>query len=405
MAQTTAPVNATPQLTLQGIVVPKSAINPAAFQAATRRQNLKVKALSSIAGFGYTDNIPMLQTGIISAINVRVTGTITVTLGGGTCATTYRWPYGLIKALRFSANGQSNLINCDGWFLRAWALANRSNRDDRGIPQGIGGASPGTATYQGTMSMASENWGLGQGVTAIVGAPTVYTVDLDFFVPVAYDQTSLLGAVFAQTTSSALSVSIDWESSANLFVLTGAATAVPALSAYVEATVYTIPAVGGGIVVPNLNTFHSLVQNRISPTVSNGLNEVTWAGQGVGRQTMRSTFRITNNAGASGTFVPLAQNVTNFGEIYWRYGGNTTPEDFQDGKRLALWNEELYNTYLGLQGFGYFDYSSLWAPRDSIDEGSVTALRTGFTIQNGVTLTNAYGEYCLEELVAGGQAA
>jgi hypothetical protein len=397
---------ASPQLTLQGIVVPKSAVNPTAFQAGTRRQNLKTKALSTTAGWGFTDTIPMLQTGIISAINLRVVGSLVVTLGGGTCATTFRWPYGLAKAIRFSANGQSNLINVDGWFLRAWALANRNNRDDRGVPQGISGASPGTTVYQGTMSMASESWGVGQGVTAIPGG--TYDVELDFFIPVAYDQTSLLGAIFAQTTSSALTLAVDWEAQANLFVLTGAATAVftSGPSAYVEAAVYTIPTTSGGIVVPNLNTFHSLVQNRISPTVSNGLNEVTWAGQGVGRQTMRTAFRVTNlGTSVSGGFIPLAQNVTNFGECYWRYGGNTTPEDFQDGRRLRMWNEELYNVDLGNQGFGFFDFSSLWAPRDSIDEGSVTALRTGFTIQSGVTLTNAYGEYSLEELVAGGQAA
>jgi len=392
---------AAPAVTLQGIVIPKSSVNPVAFQAATRRQNLKTKTLSTIAGFGLTDNIPLLQTGIISAINLRVAGNLVVTIGSGTVASTYRWPYGVAKAIRFSANGQSNLINADGWFLRAAVLGNRNNRDDRGVAQGIGGASPGTSTSQGTMSMASESWGVGQGVTAIPTA--TYDVELDFFIPVAYDQTSLMGAIFAQTTSSALMLSVDWESQANLFTLTGNATIAFTPSAYVEATVYTIPTSNGGIVVPNLNTFHTFVQNRISPTVALGLNEVTWAGQGIGRQTMKSFFRVTNN-GAT-TLSPLVMNATNFGEIYWRYAGNTTPEDFQDGKRLAMWDEELYNTYMGNQGFGVFDFSSLWAPRDSIDEGSVTALRTGFTIQNGVTLTSPYGEYATEELVAGGQAA
>jgi hypothetical protein len=393
-----------PPVTLQGIVIPASSVNPTAFQAATRRQNLQVKTLATTAGFGFTDNIPMLQTGIISAVSCRIVGSLVITLNSGTCATTYRWPYGLIKALRFSANGQSNLINCDGWFLRAYRLAKKGQPDDRGVPQGIGGASPGTTVYQGTMSIGSESWGVGQGVTAIAGG--TYDVELDFYVPVAYDQTTLMGAIFAQTASSALSIGIDYEAQANLFTLTGAATAAFTPSLFVEATVYTIPSNNGGIVVPNLNTFHSLVQNRL-PAVTNGLNEVTWAGQGIGRQAMKTCYRVTNNgiAAASSAFQPLALNVTNFGQTYWRYAGNTTPETFADGRRLRQWEEEIYNSDLGTQGFAFFDFSSVWAPRDSIDEGSVTALRTGFTVQSGVTLSNAYGELGLEELVAGGQAA
>jgi hypothetical protein len=395
----TSAATANPSVTLQGIQIPKSQVNATVFQQLTRRQNLATKTIANFAGFGLTDNIPILQTGIVTYADVRVLGTLTVTPGSGTVASTYRWPYGIIKALRFSANGQSNLINCSGWYLKAFAYASRVPGDDRGVAQGIGGASPGTSTNQGTLALANESWGVGEGVTAI--ASGTYNVELTFAVPIAYDQISLMGAIFAQTTSSALQIGIDWESQANLFTLTGNAAITFSPQVIVEGTAYTIPSYNGGIVVPNLSVFHSLVENPISPSVSNGLQEVTFAGQGVGRQMMRAAFRVRNGSNAQ----PLAMNDTNYGNIYWRYGGNTTPETYNDGSRLAEWNERLYNTDVAQQGFGFFDFSSLWAPRDSIDEGSVTALRFGMTIQSGVSLSSAAGSYATQELVAGGQAA
>jgi hypothetical protein len=397
----TTSASQTPTITLQGIQIPSSSVDAKTFQALTRRQNLKTKAIASFAGLGSTDVIPMLQTGIITYADVRLIGSVVVTLGGGTCATTYRWPYGLVKSLQFQANGQSNLINMSGWFLRAFALASRIPIDDRGVVQGVGGASPGTQVYQGTLSKSTETWGLGQGVTAIPGAPTTYNFDISIPVPIAYDQVSLMGAIFAQTTSSALQIQLNYETLANLFILTGAATAVVSCQVIVETTAYTIPTANGGIVVPNLSVFHSLIENTISPSVSNGLQEVILAGQGVGRQLMRAAIQLRNNANAA----PIVMNDANYSEEYWRYGGNTTPEDYTDGTRLAEWNEGIYNCNMALQGFGFFDFSSLWAPRDAIDEGSVTSLRLGFNVANSVTLSSALGRYATEELVAGGAAA
>src|SRR6185437_11243077 len=159
-----------------------------------------------------------------------------------------------------------------------------------------------------------------------------------------------------------------------LFTLTGNATATVSASVTVEGTVYTIPSVNGGIVIPNLSAFHSLTESRAPNSISTGVNEITLAGQGVGRQLMKILFRTINN-GAT-TYVPLVMNDTNYSQPYWRYGGNTTPEQFADGKMLRHLDEFLYNTDIGaLFGYGAFDFSSQWAQRDSVDEGSATQLR------------------------------
>ena len=115
MPTATAPNQTT---TFQGIVVPGSSYNPKEFFARTRRQTVLYKTISTWAGFGNTDTVGTFRSGILSLIRVKVSGNLVITLNSGTCATTPKWPYGLLRAVRFQANGQSNLINADGWFLR-----------------------------------------------------------------------------------------------------------------------------------------------------------------------------------------------------------------------------------------------------------------------------------------------
>ncbi len=392
-----------PALTsLQGILVPTESVNPQAFFANTRRQVVLQKTISAFAGLGATDTIPILQSGILAEIVLKLTGSVVVALPTGTCATTALWPYGILKAARFSANGVSNLINAGGWELRARELVCNGELNDRGVANGIGGASPGTSRTQGTLGLASESWGLGSNVTAV--AANTYNFDLTLKVPVAHDQVNLLGAIFAQTSSTALELNLDWESLANLFTLTGTATATVSMSVYPEAVVYSIPAnPKGGIWVPNLSAFHSFVKTKAPNAVSNGLNEIKLAGRGVGRQLMRVLFR-TFSGTAPGA--PLAMTATNYTTPYWRYGGNTTPEQWIDGQDLREYNERVAGSDLGgFAGFGMLDWDSQWAFRDSIDEGAASELRFGFTIPNAVGLTSPYTEYTQETILAGATAA
>lgn len=398
---TIAPSSSQQVLTMQGIQVPASAVDPAAFFAATRRQNLLMKSLAAFSGLGQTDNLPILQTGIISHLRVRVYGSVTVNIGTGTAATNYAWPYNLIRQLRFTANGQSNLISVSGSALKVLEKTNRLPNSDRGVSQYFGGAAPGTAYQQGTLSRNSETWGLGSGVTGL--ANNTYNFNLCYEVPVAYDDITLLGAIFAQTQSTDLELAIDWNNTATLFSLTGNAAVTVAASVVLEGTVYTIPSVNGGIVIPNLSAFHQLTESRAPNAVANGNSEITLAGQGVGRQLMRLGFRTINNGNT--TFSPLVMNETNYNQLYWKFGGNTTPETFQDGRMLRHFNEDLYDDDIGaLFGYGMFDFSSQWAQRDSVDEGSATQLRFGFTIPNSVTLTSPYVEYVQQVITAGAVA-
>jgi hypothetical protein len=387
-------MTAAPTTKMQGIEVPVTSVNPALFFELTRRLTVQQKQFS-YAGLGLSDTVSMLQAGIISGVTVNATGTLTVTAGTGTVASTARWPYDIAKAVRFAANGQSNLINCGGWDLRARELMARGDLTDRGIVQGIGGTSPGTQVNQGTLSLSAESWGVGSNVSGIASGS--YGVDLEWFVPVAFDELHLMGAIFAQTASTDLTLAIDWANVADLFTLTGNATVALSLTVTISATVFDIPVEAGSknVIIPDLSSFHSLIKTRYN-TVSNGDNEIRLSGQGVGRQLLRAYFRTFSGG------VPLSLNATNYGSIGWRFGGNDTPELWGSGKQLAYRQEKQFNSDLArYAGYGVLDFCNENAFRDSIDEGTATELRILANIPTAVVLSTPYLDYVQETLSAG----
>lgn len=381
--------------TLQGIEVPASSINPELFFRLTRRLTVTQRTFT-YAGLGLTDNVQILQTGIVSGITVTATGSVTVAVGTGAVATTPKWPYDLLKASRFAANGQSNLINCGGTDLKVRELMARGDLNDRGVVKAIGGAFPGTPVQQGTLSLEEESWGIGQNVTGVPNG--TYPLDLEWFVPVAFDELHLMGAIFAQTSSTDLNLALDWAPISDLFTLTGTATAVVALTVVVSATLFTIPVApnGSDVIVPDLSVFHSVISTRYSQ-VGNGINEIRLSGQGVGRQLLRTWFKTFNGTPS----VPLPVNSTNYGLLGWRYGGNDSPEVWTAGKNLAYRQERTFGVAFGKAGIGIIDFCNENAFRDSIDMGTASELRLIAEIPSGVALVSPYMQYVQETLSAG----
>ena len=387
-------------ITVQGVDVPASSINDKLFFQLTRRQVRQAKPLTTFAGFGGTDEFQLVHDGIVAGLEIRVTGTLSVNLAAGTAASTRRWPYDILRAVRFAANGQTNLINVSGAKLKAKAMMD-PDLDDRGVQPiggtaaapvlvGISGANPGFSVQvptalvpQGTLALAGERWGFGSGVTAIAGAPTVYPIELRFFVPVAFDQKTLQGAIFAQTEGTNLTLALDWENALNLFALTGAAAITPSLQYSVHEIYFDIPVVGGKRILPSgILNFHQLLQSRATTSIAVGDNEFILPGIAKGRQLMRLFWQFWN--GAAGTLAPLAMNDTNFGPQNWVYGGNQNPERWSTGTDLQLDNEDLFDANIGVQqGFGCFDFANEWAFRDLVDLGSTNDLRLICNIASG----------------------
>lgn len=372
---------------MQGIEVPAQAVQPDLFYALTQRKQAQNK-VSTFAGLGTTDSTKIRQQGIIAGIELVVNGTLTITPGTGTAATTRRWPYDLVKKVRLNANGSANLINCSGLKLKARQVA-EPDWDDRGVPDTIVAAS----TVQGTLASASDVWGVGSGATGL-GASSP-TFDLYYFLPVAADQITLRGAVFAQTAATELNLDIDWASAAELFVLTGNATITVAATFSVVPIIYSIPVVNGLQIVPDLSEFHSYIESR-SNVLANGDNDIDLIGFGTGRKMLRSFWQVWNGAAPQ---TPLVQNRTNYGPQSWVYGLNEVPETVPTGQHMREQTERLLNCDVGaVWGFGAFDFANKFALRDLVDGNKVTNLRLRLNIPTGVTLTNATAEFVQETL-------
>lgn len=361
-----------PTLVLQGVETPNISIDPESFFRYTRRLRFPMKSLAAIAGLGSSDPTQLRQTGVVSKLLVRVTGS--VTFGGTITGTvmTNEWPYNLIRSARVAANGQSNLINLAGLQIKA-VNAMSPAYVDKGVSHSLGAA---TGQTQGTLALAGEDWGtsaanqLGPGVT--VPAIGTYTVDLYYEIPLAFDDKTLVGAIYAQTNATQLTLDIDWETQTNLLTLGGSATFAQALQVQVLGEVFSIPQVGGRFVVPDLSAFHSLISFRQSG-LAQADNEILLPGTGVGRQLMRLIGQVYSGT-APGT--PLAVNAANFGQIAWRYGGNDTPEVAPVGTQLRYINEVDYGSDIGRYwGLFAYDFATAWAFRDAVDEGATTDLR------------------------------
>ncbi len=386
-ATATAPVRY-----LQGIAVPATSVRPEEFFARTRRHTTQ-EVSKAFAGLGNPDSVPIRKSDILGELLVRFSGSLVVT--GAGVSSTARWPYDLLKKAKFTANGQSNIISASGLKLKVRDYMARGDRNDRGVSATVGG----TARTQGTLKQACEDWGVGSASSLSAGT---YPVELQWSIPVADDMVDLAGAIFCATSSTDLTLDIDWNEVSALFTGGTAPTLTGTLQ--VISTKFSIPVGGDGeIVVPDLSLFHSLIESR-DTAVSNGVNEVRLAGQGVGRSLLRAAFQVYSGAGAAAA--PLVMNATNFGKLSWRYSGNETPDEFSNGMHLREVNERAYTVDVGgIWGFGVHEFAHENAFRDVVDQGTTSELRLGIEIPAGVSLTGPAVEYFQEVIFAAGAGA
>jgi hypothetical protein len=356
-------------------ITPDVAVDPNGFYANTRRQRYPMAARTGITAIGSSESVQLKQCGIVSGLEVRVSGTVVLNGVYAATAMTYEWPYNLVKAFTLSANGQSTLINARGLVVRALEFTDDDDLNDRGV----GATFTAVADTQGSLAMAHEDWGtnaggiLAPGTATTVAAGNAFTVDLTYFIPVAADQISLIGAVYAQSSATNLNLGIQWSTEADLIALGAGVTADWSNLCYdVTGIVYSIPNVNGKYLIPDLTQFHSFTE-ALAPTPAAGINEPQLPGVGAGRKLLRIFFNVYSGAYPG---VPLVMNDANFSTVGWAYGGNTIPESYASGSKLRALNERDTGVDLGRHwGFGLWDFASAFALRDVVDEGSTANLR------------------------------
>jgi hypothetical protein len=384
MATTTVERTA-PQTYLQGVAVPVEAVNPDEFFKRTQRKTL-IEQQRTYDGQAQ-EVFELRKSDILSGALIRFTGQLTIT--GGTAKSSARWPYDLIS-VRFTANGQSNLINCSGAKLKIRDVMKKADLTDRGVVQKIGGVD----RAHGTLARSSESWGVGSQATAI--AAGTYDVELEWWLPVAEDDFDLYGSIFLATTSSDLSVTVDFRQINQLVAAETASDVALAGKVQVITTKYSIPVLPetGQIVVPDLSMFHSIIESSTT-NLQNGEVETPIIGQGAQKSLLRIFGQVWNGAGFASA--PLPMSTANFGRLAWRYGNNDTPEEYFDGRHMRVDQERRYNCDVGAY-YGVFchDFVHENAFRDVIDLGTHAEFRLLTTLQSSVSLASAKLEYVQE---------
>jgi hypothetical protein len=284
-----------------------------------------------IPGYGQAAGETINATGIVGRLLLTVTFTLT---GDGTTPTaTSQWPWNAVKSLQVAANGINNLFSCDGIELRALQRVRHPYFVDR---------------------LSSFALPVNAGTS---------TVTLYFEIPLAFDDESLMGAVFAQTQDTNLTWKITFANSADLF--SAHAPTLSAATAQVDTEFYSIPYIdtsnqGRVAVIPDLRRMHGFYSqtNPIATTTYSPLMRVN----GI----LVRVFQRGNNAANAAGDVDWETLCTNH---QFNYGSNVTPYDVQGAVQRSMNN---------------WDYGDKTLPASDALSGSVDYVVDDFVHDNAL---------------------
>jgi len=310
---------------LRNLPVTKYQINPGLFNQLTSRVIFDPINFPLPASGNYVQN-QLLQVGIVGSINLVVAGTVTV--AGGGVVPTARWPWDLI-AVQLSGNGQNNFINCQGTDLRLrMAAANRAYLD-------------GVSFFP---------------VAADLDTDGTYDFKLVYKIPVAMDDTTLVGALYAQSEATNLTYKVTTGVAADLFEL-GGNTADFDATVYLEEEIFEVPydpSKPDTLVIPDLTVLHGLVAN--DNAVSSQTTLDTQLFRINGQMERLFYYTIDRSTATHSDIVPTAD----YDQTQLIYGSNQNPYTFLPQDFLDFRNNRDYR--LPLASVLNSANSGLWVP-------------------------------------------
>lgn len=329
---------------LRNLPATKFNINPGLFNQLTSK-TIFDPINFALPAFGNFIENQLLQVGIVSKLRLVVQGTITTVGAPTTIAPTIRWPWGLLSRVTVSGNGQNDFISCDGWDLRIRQLA-----ANRAFVDGI-------STFPNNAGAAPFN-------VATANSPFV----LIYEVPIAMDDTTLVGSLYAQSEATNLTYRIQVETQANLFTITAGTLAIAA-TVFLEETVFEVPydpEHPDTLIIPDLTVLHGLVANDNAIGAQTQMDTNLFRVQG---QMERLIWR-QQDAPASTVFYPAASYTS----AQLLYGSNQTPYTYQPLIQLRGRNNQDYRQALP-DGIFVMDFVVENPARDQVLLEGVTNLR------------------------------
>jgi hypothetical protein len=298
---------------LRNLPTTKYSINPGLFNQLTSRVVFDPINFPLPTFGNYVQN-QLLQVGVVGAINLIVKGTLTTTGSAVTGVPTARWPWDLI-AVQVSGNGQNNFINAQGTDLRLrLGAANRAYND-------------GISTYPLAADLDSAN---------------TFDFTLVYKIPIAMDDTTLVGALYAQSEATNLTYKITTGTLSDLINFTEG-TATISATVYLEEEIYEVPydpQHGDTLIIPDLTVLHGFVANDNAVSSQTTLDTQLFRING---QMERLFFYTVDKTNAQIAFVPEAT----YDQTQLIYGSNQNPYTFNPQLFLPFRNNRDYRRLLG----------------------------------------------------------
>lgn len=318
-------------INLRNLPVTKYAINPGLFNQLTSRVIFDPINFA-LPGFGNYVQNQLLQVGVVGSINLIVEGNLTFEADAGDVLPTARWPWDLIAA-QLSGNGQNNFINCQGMDLRLRALAS-----NRALVDGV--------SFWPTL----VDFAAGAGASS-------YPFKLVYKIPVAMDDTTLVGALYAQSEATNLTYKITTGTLSDILDVNTSTGAALVATVHMEEEIFEVPYDpnhSDTLVIPDLTVLHGLVANDNAVASQSTLDTALFRING---QMERLIFyTLDKSVAANVVIVP----TSDYDQTQLIYGSNQTPYTFNPQDFLDIRNNRDYRVPLSsaLNGLN----SGLWTP-------------------------------------------
>lgn len=339
--------------TLQTIPAQPFVPDPAQFFAMTSKTVLTPR-VPPIPGPGVPVSLQLLQAGIVSKLQITFVGSMVVATGGATTAAA-KWPYGFLDKVRLSANGQNDLFSCSGVDLNV----------ERYLQ------------FPAFVDFVDEFTG-NVGVGAAVAAGT-YPLYLTWDVSIAADQTSLIGALYAQSSATNLTAELTQARMADLFSANDSRVTITG-SFYLQETLFQVPTdPKGQLVTPDLSRLHGF--QALDVPISN-VGETRVPLIRSSGQLMRLLVQV-RQADVMLSALPSTAADLKIDGLRLEYGGNSRPYTFFPASQLAALNNQHYGAPLPYD-YLCVDFVKENAIRDAVYLQGVTELAVVVDLNDAV---------------------
>jgi len=352
------------------------------FNAATRQNIIPASPMTYTAGQTVFSVLP--KVGLLKRVILLFTGTLTVTLGGGTAVLGAEAPFSLFNRVRLTANGNTALFDMTGWGALIASLFNAYGYG------GIGGRPriPDSATVPGPAATAFSAANYGAGVSA--GANT-WNFGLEIPLGLADDWRDPVGLILAAAPDTVLQVEITFGSTlysttaarTTPVTVTGAATATltGTVTPFVE--FFTIPRMASDY--PDLSRIHVWTELGPQTISANGDQQVAIPR---GNTIARIIHDVYTNTAADGT------NVSN---LKLQFNQNEVPYNISR-QALAYLQRERYVRDLP-DGLYVHDLWNSDSPRDAVNTLLLNDLTSVLTLAGATIAGTSDIRTFLEQII------